>query len=83
MGDRYGLKSGVVIMKWEQQLKKGTVDYTGTCKQCGEFKERGSVCDLPAKGKGIYMSGCPMKIKGTTEDNIRMTPPSRAFRARD
>ncbi len=52
-------------MKWEQQIKKAPVQYSGTCKKCGEFVRGGQECPikLPAKGTGLQAKTyCPMRI---------------------
>lgn len=47
--------------KWELQIKKATVQYSGTCWECGEYVDGGDVCPrtLPPPP---YSSHCPMRI---------------------
>tara|TARA_R110000751_G_scaffold73678_4_gene148970 strand:+ start:2507 stop:2758 length:252 start_codon:yes stop_codon:yes gene_type:complete len=72
------------MKKWELQIKKAPVQYSGTCPKqgCEQFVQKGQECPLklPAKGKGVLQHGCPMRIEGTTKDNLEATPPVTNFR---
>ena len=63
-------------MKWEQQIMKAPVQYSGTCKKCKQYVSTGDECPLklPPKGTGLQMHGCPMRIE---------RKPKSAFLARD
>ena len=71
--------------KWQQQIKKAPVQYSGTCPECKEFVKGGDECPWkrPAKGEGLQdKEYCPMRIKGTTKDNLEVTPPITQFKPR-
>jgi hypothetical protein len=57
--------NGENMKKWEIQIKKAPVQYSGTCPRCKKFVRGGDECPLklPAKGEGLQASVyCPMRI---------------------
>ena len=71
------------MKKWELQIKKAPVQYSGTCPRCGDFVKGGDECPikLPAKGEGLQAKAyCPMRIAGSTKDNLEATPPVTNFK---
>ena len=57
--------NGENMKKWELQIKKAPVQYSGTCPRCGDFVKGGDECPikLPAKGEGLQAKAyCPMRI---------------------
>lgn len=51
-------------MTWEDILKGRTIQYSGTCSKCKEFKRSGDECSLklPAQGETPAPPYCPMKV---------------------
>jgi len=72
-------------MDWETQIKKAKVQYSGTCPICKQFMRQGQECPLklPPQGEGLQAKAyCPMRISGTTKDNLEITPPITQFKPR-
>ena len=73
------------MTKWTEQIRKAPVQYSGTCKKCGEMMNKGEECPLklPPHGKGLQSKAyCPMRIAGTTKENLAITPPITQFKPR-
>ena len=59
-------------MDWKNKLKKGKVQYSGTCPRCGRMVKHMEICpeNLPAQGKTNPLESvditslhyCPMKV---------------------
>ena len=54
-------------MNWERQIKKATVQYSGTCNKCGEYVTGGQECSLklPAQDSSNPLLSryyCPMRM---------------------
>lgn len=51
-------------MSWEELIKAGTIDYTGTCKKCNQFVRGGAKCPLtlPSPDKAPQGPNCPMRV---------------------
>ena len=54
----------MINMNWEELIKAGTVDYSGTCKTCKKFVRGGEVCPLklPSPDKAPQGPNCPMRV---------------------
>lgn len=55
----------MIDMSWESTLKANIVQYSGTCRKCGEFVANGDPCPLKlrsAKEQGRQTDSCPMKV---------------------
>ena len=55
----------MIDMSWESALKANIVQYSGTCRKCGEFVDRGDPCPLKLRSEreqGRQTDSCPMKV---------------------